>query len=1064
MKANEPGPGSNQQSACAQCGRIAGLDDRFCSGCGVALAPPRSGDVRKPLSALFCELITISEGTGAPDPEVEGRLLVRARAELQRVFESHGAIIEPGPPHEVTGIWGLPQAHEDDAMRALRAAAQARAHVSELASTWQQELGAKLRPSFAVVTGETVIPRAGSAPAGTGKALLFARGLMQAAPPEEILLDAETHRLVQNRVEAETLSPGRFRLNRLIEAPRTAPHLGQAPLVNRRRELELLAGVLDRAVADRQWHLFTLIGPAGSGKSRLAKELLAARGSGVEVLRGRCLSYGAGATFHPIGEAVKQMAGIRGDQNAAATVRRLADLTATRHGPGAASVAERVAQLIGLAPGEGPLEEAFWALRQLLAQVADERPVVLVIDDLQWAEPTLLDLLEYLTDGFTAAPVMLLCLARPEFLELRPAWGGGRANTWSASLGPLDQADSELLIESLIGRNSLPGAAQTRILEGAGGNPLFIEETLEMLIDDGLLESEDGRWVASSDLSRLQIPPAIHAVLAARLDHLPGEQRAVLECASVVGKVFHRDAVAALLPPGFRDLDAILQDLLRKGLIATGTLNIDPPGTFRFIQSLLRDATYAGIVRTERAQLHEGHAAWLEKSLTEESRESDEAIAYHLQQAYRYRREESPETELRELADRAGRWLAAAGRKAFDAWDMAGAAALLDRALDFFSAEDPARLKLLPDLAYACKQLGEVDRAEMLLEEGLARAERLGEEKAGLHSGLLLLELELESRGLQTDLAEKQLSDLAARAERAGDDLAISRAWYVRSFVHWIQLHEEEHARCLERSLGYARRAGSRHDEVRILGELAPSPWGPTPVSRGIQSCHQVLEQTAGSTRVRATTLCRLAGFEALRGDFDSARPHLQEAWAIFEELGLTSLIARMACEYGGFIEFLAGRFDEAVAYFRQGCDSLRQQGQMGYMATLAAELARALFAQGKHAEAERFLSETRAAAAPDDVDALQLAQSTEARLLAARGEFEEAERVAREAFDSIKKSDFVLLHANALLNLAQVLAAAGRGEEAQQAAEDAARHYELKESAYLAAQARELARSITVG
>ncbi len=426
-----------------------------------------------------------------------------------------------------------------------------------------------------------------------------------------------------------------------------------SPMVGRGKELEMLERALERAVTERTSHQFTLLGSAGVGKSRLVGEFLDGRVGTATVLRGRCLSYGEGITFFPLAEVIHHAADIlEGELPAAARSKLEALLAGSADG-------ERIASLVGGLFGwcpPGATEDAFWAVRKILEHLARERPVVVVFDDIHWAEPTMLDLIEHLADWTRDAAVLLVCLARPELLEIRSGWGGGKMNATSILLEPLPGDEASLLVDNLLGRADIPPTARARILDAAEGNPLFVEEMLAMLIDDGLLRFEEGGWRSVEDLANVTVPPTIHLLLAARLDRLDAEERAVIERGAVEGKVFHTGAVTTLSPDSARpNVRSRLLALARKELIRPDRAEFAGEDAFRFRHLLIRDAAYQAMPKEQRAELHERFAEWLVRAAAERIAEYEEILGYHLEQAYRYRTELGTADErTRALARRAG--------------------------------------------------------------------------------------------------------------------------------------------------------------------------------------------------------------------------------------------------------------------------------------------------------------------------------------------------------------------------------------------------------------------------
>ena len=391
-----------------------------------------------------------------------------------------------------------------------------------------------------------------------------------------------------------------------------------------------------------------------------------------------------------------------------------------------------------LEAGASSPEELFFATRRLFESVAREQPLVVVFDDVHWAEPTLLDLIDHISDLSRDAPILLVCLARPELLDARPAWGGGKMNATSVLLEPLAGPDTELLLSNLLGETELAEEARARILEAAEGNPLFIEEMLEMLIDDGLLERRNGSWVATQDLTDLDVPPTIHVLLAARLDRLSGEERSVVERAAVEGKLFHRGAVAELSSDRARpQVTAHLLSLVRKELVRPDEPDFADEDAFRFRHLLIRDTAYESLPKAERAELHRLFADWLERKVQSEPHQYEEIIGYHLERAYRYEAELG--TIDPDLGRRAAVHLADAGQRANDRRDTPAAVSLLERALSLLPEGDPKRCDFLTRLGSALFETGDLSRSEALLSEAISGAQdsgdRRGEALARLHYG-----------------------------------------------------------------------------------------------------------------------------------------------------------------------------------------------------------------------------------------------------------------------------------------------------------------------------------------
>ena len=542
-------------SACPSCGTENILGAKFCSECGAGLAeavPAR--EARKTVTVLFCDVTGSTELGERLDPESLRGAMERYFDRMQTVLETHGGTVEKFIGDAIMAVFGVPRIHEDDAVRAVRAAAEMREALADLNGDLDAELGITIVVRTGINTGEVVAgDRGGNQRLVTGDAVNTAARLEQAANPGEILIGERTFELARDAVEAEPVDPlalkgkaeavGAYRLVSVRKGVAGHERRLDAPMIGREEQLRALLDAFEGVVADRACHLFTVLGPAGIGKSRLTREFRSLVDGRAALLSGRCLSYGEGITFWPITEMAIQAAGITDE--APPEQARAALRTALGDAPDSEAIAAQLADVLGIGGG-GPVE-ASWAIRRFLEALSLERPVVAVLDDIHWAEPTLLDVIEHVADWSRDAPILLLCMARPELLEERPEWGGGKRNATSVHLEPLSEPEADALIESLLGHPALTPEIRQRIRAAAQGNPLFVEEMLHMLLDDGVLVLKEDEWVATVDLTEVQVPPAISVLLAARLDRLSPDERRVLEAASVVGEVFEPEAVRALV-------------------------------------------------------------------------------------------------------------------------------------------------------------------------------------------------------------------------------------------------------------------------------------------------------------------------------------------------------------------------------------------------------------------------------------------------------------------------------------------------------------------------------------
>jgi class 3 adenylate cyclase len=532
-------------------------------------------EIRKTVTIVFCD-VTGSTALGERlDPEslrdVQSRYFDAMRAAIER----HGGTVEKYIGDAVMAVFGIPRLHEDDALRAARAAADMREGLAALNKELERDRGVTIGVRIGVNTGEVVAGASATDPAiVTGDAVNVAARLEQRAAPGDVLIGEATYRLLREAVEAEPVEPldlkgkaepvGAWRLLGVREVVSGIPRHLDSPMVGRERQLGQLRQAFEAAEGDQACQLSTILGPAGVGKSRLVQEFVSGLGERAGVLRGRCLPYGEGITYFPVVETVKQAAGLADfDLPDVVEAKVCSVLEGDEHQQ---LVCGRVSQLMGAADAAAG-EDTFWAIRRFFEASARERPVVLVFDDIHWGEATFLDLVEHIADWSRGSPILLLCMARPDLLDLRPGWAGGKLNAATVSLEPLSEDQSATLIVNLLGSTELPSQVASRIVETAEGNPLFVEETLAMLVDDGLVVREDGRWVAAGDLSSLTVPPSIQALLASRLDRLTPEERTALEAAAVVGKAFFVAAVRDLVSEDARPrVPGDIMALVRKEL------------------------------------------------------------------------------------------------------------------------------------------------------------------------------------------------------------------------------------------------------------------------------------------------------------------------------------------------------------------------------------------------------------------------------------------------------------------------------------------------------------------
>ncbi len=1020
---------------------------------------PASHGARKTVTVVFCDVVDSTPLGERLDPESVRQVMTDFFREMRGALERHGGTVEKFIGDAVMAVFGVPLLHEDDAFRAVRAAQAMREALDGLNADLYRRFEVRLQTRIGVNTGEVVV---GDAAAGqslvVGDAVNIAARLEQAAGVGEILLGSVTHALVRDHVVAEPTEPlelkgkaGTIVAHRLVsvgagpDAPGARP---DPPLVGRADELEVLRSSFERAVRERSCAMVTILGAAGVGKSRLAREFVPSHEPGALVLRARCLPYGDGITFWPVADLVKQVCGIDdGEGRAEARAKIDAALSGCEAGP---LVAERVAAVTGFADSTAGLEETFWGIRRFLEWSGRFRPLVVVLDDLQWAEPTFLDLVEYLGGWSRGVAMLLLCLARPDLTDLRTTWGSGIPNATVLPLSPLDDLESERLVSELLGGERLDERVYARIAEFAGGNPLFLEEMLRMLEDDDLLRRQDGRWVASEDLGDFRVPESIQALLSARLDRLSQEERLVIRAASVIGKVFWWGAVKELAPEAIRpEVGTALQTLVRKDLIRPERSTFAGEDAFRFHHILIQEAAYRGTPKEVRADLHEAFANWVENVAGDRATELEEVMGYHLEQSYRYRVELAPVGEReRALATRAALRLAPAGMRAFERRDIPAASDLLGRAEALLPQENAERRPLLLALGEVLAEAGDLKPAEAALDEAETLAEEAGDAASAANAGILRLVL-LESTDPQrlSGGSIPEAERLIGILDSLGDDLGLARAWRLIGDLHWNHARYGAADEALARAIDHARRAGAMREEADALGRYTGSgTYGPAPVEEIERRCDELLERTTGSG-YEAPALRALAWVRAMQGRFDDARGLVQRARAIFEDLGLR-LRSTFVSETAGAIEMLAGDVVAAEREWRAGFDAAVEMGEQGFQSTVAALLAHALLRQGRLDEAEAMVTLSDRAGAEDDVSTQVIGRSAQARVLASRGQVDEAERVARDAVERSEATDDLNMRADTLVDLGEVLDAAGDREGAVSAFDSALGLYEEKGNA----------------
>ena len=1004
--------------------------------------------VRKTVTLVFCDVADSTPLGERLDLEAQRGVWSRYHETAREVIERHGGTIAKFIGDAVMAVFGIPHLHEDDALRAVRAAVELREELARLNDELDRAYGVRIEVRTGINTGEVFAGDPGHGdPFATGDPIVVAQRLEAAAAGGEILVGDATIRLVRDAVSVERMPLLALKGKaqpvvawRLLDVEAGVAGLLRrmdSPLVGRGAELARLLKEFRRVDTERSCRVVTVLGDPGVGKSRLAAELVASLADPTLVLEGRCLPYGTAITYWPLVEIVDRL-----------DLERLLEAE-----PDGETVRRRLLEAVGRAEPVSRSDELHWAVRRLLETLARERPVVLVLDDVQWAEPAFLDLVEYLAGWSRDVPILVCCLARTDLAELRPSW----ASAATIELAPLAHGDAQRLLENLAG--PLDRSTADGLWRATGGNPLFLEEMLRMLVEDGVLVERDGLLRSLTKGESLRVPETVQAVLAARLGRLEADELAVLQRAAVIGQVFWWGAVADLTPPErTADVSGRLQALVRKGLIQPDRRTFAGEDGFSFGHILIRDAAYESMPKRLRGTLHERFAGWVERA--GRGAEFDEIRGHHLEQAYAYRIELGPPDDgVLALGAKAGRLLGVAGHRALLRGDATAAAHLLQRAVALPADERRLGERRL-DLARALKDSGELARAGVVLTELLEIALEAGDLELELHSLI-------EQSFLRLYIGSGEVDEFLAIAARAvevftaaGNDGGLAAAWNLVAHARFVECRVEAMEEALRTAIPYAERAGDR----RLVGffriALARAALvGPTPVERGLERCAQLLEEGGGDRLLEAVVSGIVGYLAAMEGRFAEAREHSARSRNLLAEIGMTVLLGG-GRTYSGAIELLAGAPDAAEAELRAGVATLQEIGEKGNLATVAAYLGEALAQQGRDEEAFVFTVLSEESSAPFDVTSHVAWRAARALVKAHAGELAEAEALAREAVRQAEATDYLDLQGGALARLAEVL----EGDEAAVATRDAVARYEAKGNVVAARRVAGGTTSIAIG
>jgi class 3 adenylate cyclase/tetratricopeptide (TPR) repeat protein len=958
---------------------------------------------RKLATVVFVDLVDSTGLVASADPEVVRRRVTRFFEHVSHCIETHGGTVEKFAGDAVMAAFGIPQAHEDDAERAVRASLALLDSVGDLG----------LQARVGIESGEVVADRTDSTFA-TGEAVNIAARLQQEAEAGQILLGPGTHRLTLGRVEAEDLGPVQLRgLERPIWTwaalgvnGRGARRSVEAPFVGREAEQELLENTFGRAVRDRRAHLITVYGEPGVGKTRLGQEFLSGL-EGATVLSGRALPYGESITYWPLAEMVKASADIADDDPVDVAIEKLR----------LCCPAEAVADLLGLASGvleavhgERSQQEIAWAAREWAELMAAVQPLVLVFEDIHWAEEPLLELIEHLADWVRGAPLLILCFARPELLDVRPGWGGGRVRATAIELDPLAEAESEELVDALLEGTvgHLDESVRRSVLEKTEGNPLFVEETVRMLAERGGSGAE-------------QIPDTVQALIAARIDRLSPEARTVLQRASVMGRTFWASAITHL-SADLDDVECVLEDLQLRDFILPGRSTLTGETAYRFKHVLIREVAYGGLAKASRAEYHLRFADWLSE------RAGDELLeirAFHLDHASALLAELDGAPPA-DLASTAADVLEEAGRRALAREAYRAARHLLLRAVELGPT-----LERRWFAARAAFRLGDFIAVQPEMERVRAAAAEAGERKIHGRALTALAELALY-RDADAVRARELIDEALTVLEDVNHPDTRFEAYAVRALISsWLgQLDDAEHF--YEKELGVAQESGRKDLETTAVESLSNSYVVRLELDKAWPLVERALElaEESGSVRARAHALVALGQYKKVSDDLDEAEAAYAEALELNREMGHAPGLAATLDDLGRIAQF-RGEYEEAERLYREAIRILKPLGERGHLCESQRKLAQVLVERGKLDEAERVALEARQTVGPEDA----VSQLTTALALgmvrAAQGRDDDAEMLLRAAAEGLALTQFRGAEPEALRQLIAFLEDRGRTDEA---------------------------------
>ena len=952
---------------------------------------------RKLATVLFIDIVDSTQLVTGADPEVVRRRVAEFFDRVSHCVTVHGGIVEKFAGDAVLAAFGIPQAHEDDAERAARAALGIRTAIREL----------DLEVRVGIEAGEVVVDQADSTFA-TGEAVNLAARLQQSAMPGEILVGPTANRLARGRLVVEDAGPlelkgmgAAMRAWRVISAIDGAHVHVNAPLVGRETELELLQHTYERTMRDGRAHLFTIYGEPGVGKSRLVREFVDSV-DGASVLKGRCLPYGESVTYWPLAEMIKSAVGITDDEPLEEAFEKLR----------ACCEDDAVADLVGLASGlleavegERSPQEIAWAAREVMSTLADVQPLILFFEDIHWAEEPMFDLIEHIAD-WVRQPLLIVCLARPDLLDVRPGWGGGRVRSTAIELEPLSEEESHELVTALVSDLADPPPLSKGLLDRTEGNPLFVEETIRMLAEGG-------------DHDR--VPDTLQALIAARIDHLAPDAKVLLQRAAVIGRVFWKSAIKHVAPN--LDVEALLDDLLlREFVLREERSSISGETAFRFKHMLIREVAYGGLSKQSRAQQHARFAEWLKERAGEELLE---IRAHHLDHATQLLTELDGAAPA-ELAQEAAEALTSSGKRALNREQYKSARRQLVRAVEL---EPTLRRRYYA--ARAVWRLGDLTAVSVEMEKVRAEAEAQGETLMEALALTALGDAVLRQSG---DTARAQeLIDRALELQKDETDVdAHFDSLIVRIGIASMRGSMTEAVPYIEQAFAVALAAGRKDLQTIASQALAQAHIVRLELDKAERLIQKAVElaNESGSPRARGQALLTLGLLHRSRKEFETAEGAYQLARELFAEIGHATLLSYSLSSMAD-VAFETGDLKRSEKLLRESIRLLAPLGQHRELAESQAELARVLAEQGKTDEAERFLGEAQEYLPSAEPQLRLFIVLAEAAVRTAEEREEEAEELFVEALAITDEVDFPAIEAEVLRRIVRFLEDSGQNGKA---------------------------------